>query len=233
MRVREALTVIRSRQGFRWVRHTLRLRFHSRRVAIGVRRDLLVHVPVDPPKIPLEVRSLRPDDDLSFIADEPGLSPRAAAERTVQRWLLGSNLPPPAVAIDAEGKVCFMAWMLTAEDNELIQARWGKMLPQLKPGEAIVEGPFTAESHRGLGVMLAYNAILDAARESGIRYVMGFIAEGNVAQLKVAEIGQFIPFVKREESWFLFRRRIRFLPINEDEKASPIPAGPTKPEANR
>ncbi len=227
MRVREVINVLRSRQGLRWLRHTLRLRLHSRRIAIGVRRDLLEHVPVDPPRIPLEVRYLRPDDDLSFIADEPGLSSKAAAERTVQRWLLASNLPAPAVAVDSDGKVVFMAWMLTAEDNDVIQARWGKMLPILKPGEAIVEGPFTAESHRGLGVMLAYNAILDAARESGIRYVMGFIAENNIAQLKIAEIGQFVPFVEREESWFLFRRRIRFLPVTEEEKTASIPAEPS------
>jgi hypothetical protein len=215
MRVREVLGILRSNYGLQWLRHTVRLRLHSRRIAIGVRRDLAVHVPVDAPKIPLVVRDLRPDDDLSFIADEPGLSPKAAAERAVQRWLLGSNLPPPAVAIDPDGKVCFMAWMLTAKDNEVIRARWGEQLPQLKPEEAIIEGPFTAESHRGLRVMHAYNAILDAARDSGIRYVMGFIAEGNVAQLKVAQYGGFDPFIKREESWFLFRRRVRFLPLSE------------------
>jgi len=168
MRVREVLDVIRSRQGLRWLRQTLRLRLHSSRIGIGVRRDLLEHIPIPPPKIPLVVRQLEPDDDLSFIADEPGLSPRSAAERTVQRWLLASNLPPPAVAIDGDGKVCFMAWMLTAEDNDLIRARWGEMLPQLKPGEAVIEGPFTAESHRGLGVMHAYDAILTSARESGL-----------------------------------------------------------------
>jgi hypothetical protein len=222
MRIREAFDVIRTRHGLRWLRQTLRLRLHSRRIAIGVRRDLMQHVPVDPPKIPLVVRNLEPGDDLSFIADEPGLSPKAAAERTVQRWLLGSNLPPPAVAIAPDGKVCFMAWMLTEKDNEVIRARWGEMIPQLKPGEAVIEGPFTAQSHRGLGVMLAYNAILDAARESGIRYVMGFIAEGNIAQLKVAEIGQFVPFTKREESWFLFRRRVRFLPLSDSSQGSAV-----------
>jgi hypothetical protein len=224
MRVREALTILRSRQGFRWLRQTLRQRFKSRRIAIGVRRDLQVDVPVSPPKIPLVVRHLRPDDDLSFIADDPGLSPRAASERMVQRWLLGSNLPPPAVALDADGKVCFMAWMLTAQDNDVIRARWGEMIPPLKPGEAVIEGPFTAESHRGLGVMHAYNAILDAARESGLRYVMGFIAEGNIAQLKVANVGGFLPFIKREERWFLFRRRVSFLPLSDEEIARAIPA---------
>ncbi|WP_156752109.1 hypothetical protein [Mycobacterium sp. ACS1612] len=179
---------------------------------------MTMEVPQFAPKIPLVVRDLRPGDDLSFIADEPGLSSKAASERAVQRWLLGSNLPPPAVAIDPDGKVCFMAWMLTAKDNEVIRKRWGDQLPQLKPGEAIIEGPFTAESHRGLRVMHAYNAVLDAARDAGIRYVMGFIAEENVAQLKVAEYGGFVPYIKREHSWFLFRERVRFLPYDEATK---------------
>jgi hypothetical protein len=214
-RVGEVLEVIRSSYGRRWLWQTARLRLHSRRVAVGVRRDLNEHVAVPPPRIPLVVRQLRPDDDLSFIADDSGLAPQAAQERAVQRWLLTSNLPPPAVAIDPEGRVCFMAWLFTARDNALIRARWGELLPELQPDEALIEGPFTAESHRGLGVMFAYNEIVEGARDFGVRYVMGFIAEGNVAQLKVAERGGFVPFVKREESWFLFRQRIRFLPLSD------------------
>jgi hypothetical protein len=221
MRIREALEVLGSRHGLYWLWQTVRLRFHSRRIAIGVRRDLNVPVQVDPsPKIPLTVRNLRPGDDLSLIADVPGLSPQAAQERAVQRWLLKSNLPAPAVAIDSDGKVCFMAWMLTAQDNALIRARWGDLLPQLQPDEALIEGPFTAQSHRGLRVMRAYNAILEAARASGLRYVIGFIAEDNVAQLKVAEYGSFFPYIKREESWFLFRQRVRFLPLTDTAPAA-------------
>jgi hypothetical protein len=177
---------------------------------------LEVPVKVDPtPRIPLVVRQLRPGDDLSLIADEPGLSPQAAQERLVQRWLLKSNLPPPAVAIDPDGKVCFMAWMLMARDNAVIRERWGDLLPQLKPDEALIEGPFTAHSHRGLRVMRAYNDILNAARDSGVRYIIGFIAKDNVAQLKVAEYGSFVPYIQREERWFLFRQRIRFLPLDQ------------------
>ena len=52
-----------------------------------------------------------------------------------------------------------------------------------------------------------------AAQASGVRYVLGFIGEANVPSLKVAEFGGFDPYLKREESWFLFRRRIRFLPF--------------------
>ena len=67
---------------------------------------------------------------------------------------------------------------------------------------------------RGLGIMKdACRQVMELARDSGVRYVSGFIGEGNVASLKVAESGGFAPYLKREESWFLFRRRIRFLPL--------------------
>jgi hypothetical protein len=57
-----------------------------------------------------------------------------------------------------------------------------------------------------------------AARDSGVRYVMGFIAEVNIPALAVAEFGGFYPFIKREERWFLYRLRIRFLPLSERDE---------------
>jgi hypothetical protein len=223
MRVREGLELIRSSNGRRWLRHTARKRLYSRVVSIGVRRDLTVHVPgeigrdlavVPPAKVPLVVRQLQPEDDLSFIADVPGLSPRAAQMRADQRWLMSGDLPPPWVAVDPDGAVCFMTFLLTARDNAAIRARWGGLLPQLQPDEALVEGPYTEESGRGLGIMKeAAGKLLQVAGDSGVRYVMGFIGEANVASLKVAGFGGFDSFLKREERWFLFRRRIRFLPL--------------------
>jgi GNAT superfamily N-acetyltransferase len=214
MRVREGLELIRSSHGRRWLWGTARQRIYSRRVAIGVRRDLSVPFPVPPAKIPLVVRQIRPDDDLSFITAVPGLTPREAQQRADQRWRLSGDLPTCWVAVDPDGTVCFMAWLLTARDNAVIRARWGELLPQLQPDEALIEGPYAAESHRGLGIMTdAGNRIVERARDFGARYGMGFIAEGNVASLKASEKAGWVPFVKREESWFLFRRRIRFLPL--------------------
>jgi GNAT superfamily N-acetyltransferase len=174
---------------------------------------------VRPAKIPLEVRPLRPDDDLSFIADVPGLDPREKQMRVDQRWLMSGDLPTPWVAVGPDGAVCFMTFLLTARDNAVIRARWGELLPELQPGEALIEGPFAGESARGLGIMKdACRQILERARDSGVRYVLGFIGEANLASLKVAEYGGFDPFLKREESWFLFRRRIRFVPFADATK---------------
>jgi hypothetical protein len=223
MRVREGLELIRSSSGRRWLWLTARQRLHSRRVGIGVRRDLSVHVAGDPAhdhaavpraKIPLVLRQLRPDDDLSFITEVPGLDPLSAQLRADQRWLMSGDLPTPWVGVDPEGTVCFMTFLLTSRDNAAIRARWGELLPELQPDEALFEGPYTAERHRGLGIMKDIcNRIMEMAPDFGVRYMMGFIAEENVPSLAVAEYGGFAPFVKREESWFLFRRRIRFLPL--------------------
>ena len=219
MRVREGLELIRSSHGRRWLRRTARQRLHSRRVLIGIRRDLSVPFAVPPAKVPLVVRQLRPDDDLSFIAAVPGLAPRAAQARAAQRWFLSSDLPTCWVAVDPDGTVCFMTWLLTARDNPRIRALWGGLFPELQPDEALFDGVYTAESHRGLGIMPdAGTRVVEQARDFGVRYVMGFIGEENVASRKAGEKAGWVPFAKREESWFLFRRRIRSLPLSERDE---------------
>jgi hypothetical protein len=217
-RVRTGLEVVRTSHGRRWLWRNAYQRIYSSHIAIGVRRDLNVPHDPGPARIPLVVRQLQPGDDLSLIADDPGLTQQAAEERATQRWLLSSDLPAPWVAVDSEGVVLFMVWMLMAQDNGRIRAVFGKMLPELKPDEAIIEGPFSAQSHRGLRVMHASQQIVESAREFGVRYVMGFISETNIPQLTVAHQGAFYPFAKRELRWFLYRMHVRFFPLSEDDK---------------
>jgi len=214
MKMREGLGLLGSSHGRRWLGREVLQRLHSRRIAVGMRRDLTVPYHVPPSKVPLVVRQLRPDDDLSFISAAPGLAPRTAQERADQRWFLSAGLPTCWVAVDPEGKVCFMAWLLTARDNDLIRERWKGMFPSLQPDEAMVEGIHTAETHRGLGIMPgATNQMMVQAREFGIRYSIGFILGENSASLRGAEKHGCTPFAEREESWFLFRQRIRFSPV--------------------
>jgi hypothetical protein len=218
MRVREGVELIRSSYGRRLLWQSAYLRLYSRHIAIGVRRDLNVPHDPGPAKIPLTVRQLQPGHDLSLVADVPGLTLEAAGERATQRWLLSSDLPAPWVAVDSEGTVLFMVWMLMAQDNARIRAVFRKELPVLQPDEAIIEGPFSAQNHRGLRVMHASQQIVESARDFGVRYVMGFISENNIPQLTVAHQGAFYPFAKREMRWFLYRKRVRFLPLSEDDK---------------
>ncbi len=238
MRLAEGLELVRTPLGRRLLKRTLRQRIHSRRIGIGLMRDL--HGPPYPilsAKVPTTVRQLQPDDDLSLLDHLPDLDLRLAGYRMDQRWLMTGDLPTPWVAIDPDGKVCFMTFLLTSRDNAAIQARWGEVLPVLQPDEAMIEGIYTAEKYRGMGIMVdAGTRVVEQARGSA-RWGFGFIAEWNNSVLKAGMKGGWFPFAKREERWFLFRRRIRFLPLEEYEGMScdlkPFAEAFLKRQANR
>jgi hypothetical protein len=221
MRPREAVQLIRTPMGRRWLRKNIRKRLYTRRESVCVRRDLTIPLPPLPAKIPLSVRPLRPDDDLSLIADEPGLAPEVAQLRADQRWMLSSDLPRPWVAIDSNGAVCFIAYLLTAKDNPQVQALWKGWLPEIQPDEVMLEGFFTAASHRGLGIMGdAGTRMLEEMCDSTIHYGIGFILTTNASSLRVGvDKAGWIPYLKREERWTLFHRRVRFYPVDDGAEA--------------
>ena len=70
-----------------------------------------------------------------------------------------------------------MTFLLTARDNAAIRARWGGLLPELQPDEALFEGPYAGENVRGLGMMKdVLGQVVVVAPDAGVRYVSGFIA---------------------------------------------------------
>ncbi|MGE2836533.1 hypothetical protein [Mycobacterium sp. SMC-4] len=218
MRVREGVEALRTTRGRRWLYQNVRKRLRSRHESVCLRRDLTIPFTPPPAKIPLVVRQLEPDDDLSFIADEPGLPIAVAQARADQRWMLESDLPTPWVAIDPDGAVCFMAYVFTAQDNPRIKALWGDWLPELKPDELMLEGLFTSANHRGLGIMPdAGTQMVERMVDNGVRYGIGFILTRNTSSLRAGEKGGWIPYLKREERWFLFRRRVTFTPISDSD----------------
>ena len=220
-RVREGLDLVGSGAGRQWLWRTTRKRFWSTTVSIGIRDDLSVPFSAPPAKIPLVVRKLQPGDDLSLIADEPGLSEEVARHRADERWLLESDLPAPYVAVDPDGAVCFIAYLFTAEDNPAMQALWGPLAPRLEADEALVEGIFTSDRHRGLGVFMdAGTKILDQAREMGMRYALGFAGVKNLGTFKVAERAGWKRRYKREERWRLGRQSVRFTTLTAEEGAT-------------
>jgi len=186
-------------------------------VSSGYREDPLGTGPTDAcatGKDPLIVRPLRPDDDLSFIAEVPELAPQAARQRIDQRLLLTADIPTCWIAIDPDGTACYMQWLIAPRDNALVRARWGGLFPELQPDEALLEGAYTADSHRGQGIMShAMARISERARDLGAQHVITFVGLENVASLKGCERAGFAPYVKRGDSWSLFHRRVRFQPL--------------------
>ena len=212
--VQDGLRLMRSGSGRRRVLQGVRGRLHSRRGAFGLRRDLTVPFAAPAAKIPITVRPLRPDDDLAFLADSPDLSPQTAREHIDQRLLVNADIPTCWIAVDSDGTPCYMQWLVAARDNARIHSWWGGLFPELRPDEALLEGAYTADSHRGKGIMAhAMARIAEQAGEFGARYVITFVGHENVASLKGCERAGFAPYIDRDDRWFLFRRQVHFRPL--------------------
>src|SRR5258708_31525036 len=65
--------------------------------------------------------------------------------------------------------------------------------------------------------------IAERARPLGVRWVITFVDETSVPSLKGCAKAGFVPYVRRLESFRLFRRRISFVPIIMKEAGAPGP----------
>jgi hypothetical protein len=213
-RVRDILRLVRSGNSKKAI-WAIQYRLHSNSTSLGLRRDLTVPFVGQSAKIPLVVRTLSPSDDLSWLdPGQPGISSEEMFARLTQRRLLNSGLQTCYVAIGPTGKPSFMQWVVLARDNESLRRTFGTLYPGLAPDEALLEGAFTPETSRGMGVMSAAMAqIAERAREAGVRWAITFVDEANPASVKGCLRAGFAPYVRRVEQFRFFRRRVTFIGI--------------------
>jgi hypothetical protein len=190
----------------------LRYRFSSESTSLGLRRDLTIPFSGPSAKIPFVVRPLSSSDDLATLDPrQPGISSEEMFWRLAQQRLLQSGLQTCYVAIGPDGKPCFMQWVILPSDNDRLRGTFGNLYPTLAPDEALLEGAFTPDTSRGLGVMSAAMAqIAERAAEGGARWVITFVDENNVASVKGCLRAGFAPYLKRQEKFRLFRRQVAF-----------------------
>jgi hypothetical protein len=190
----------------------IRYRMASESTSLGLRRDLTIPFSGPSAKIPFEVRPLLPSDDLNSLDPrQPRISSEEMFWRMAQQRLLQSGLKTCYVAIGPDGKPCFMQWVILPSDNDRLRATFGNLYPTLAPDEALLEGAFTPDTSRGLGVMSAAMAQIAArAAQDGARWVITFVDESNVASVKGCLRAGFAPYVKRHEKFRLFRRQVAF-----------------------
>lgn len=224
-RVRDLLHLVLSGRMRRMWR-ALTSRFYSDSASLGLRRDLAIAFPEPPAKRPVQVRPLAPSDELSWLdVHEPGLSGDQVYARLGQLRLLHAAIATCHVALDPDGQPCYMQWLIPAKENDRVRAFFGNLYPHLAPDEALLEGAYTPEAYRGQGIMACAMAqIAERARPLGVRWVITFVDETSVPSLKGCAKAGFLPYVRRFESFRLFRRRISFVPIimKEAPAAGPL-----------
>jgi len=190
-------------------------RLYSNSASVGLRRDLSAPHAAPTAKLPIQVRPLTPDDELPWLdVREPGLSDDQVYARLGQARLLGSGLHTCHLAVEPDGKACYMQWLILSNQNDRVRAFFGNLYPRLAPDEALLEGAYTPEAYRGQGIMAAAMAqIAERADQFGARWVVTFVDEGNAASLKGCARAGFVPYLRRDERFRLFRRRVSFTPV--------------------
>ena len=234
-KIRDAARMLARGQGRRLLQ-AARLRFHSDYACLGLRRDARIPFQAPPASIPITVRPLAPGDDLSLLeADTPGLSANVAFTRLRTARLLQSGISTCFVAIGPDGTPCHLQWLITAKENAKVRAEFGNLFPALEPDQAMIEGAYTPERYQRLGVMAEATArVASHAPEFGARWVIGFTEEDSHPSLKAAKRAGFRPYLRRVESWRLFRHRITFIPLAEgtpfpfERQPAGAPADPTR-----
>lgn len=202
----------------------LRRKLYSNSNFICLRRDLTQSFKVPAAKIPIiAVRPIQNREAASlFDATAPGLSAAEIIDRTGRMEFFQAGIPLCYVAIDQSGEPCYAQWLMTSVDNGRIQQYFHGAFPVLAPDEALLEGAFTPESHRGKGIMpRAMALIAESARNFGARYAITFVTEENEASLKGCKRAGFVPYMLRKTKWRWLRPRVTSLPLAETHPSEP------------
>ena len=192
----------------------VRQRIRSTEQAIVLRRDL--EVPHTPPKAALDVtvRPLVEADVPKILHAGEAASADDVLYRSRRRWLLESGLGTCYAAVTDGDEPCYVQWLMGEQDNARIQSYFGGAFPILEPGTALLEGAFTPAAFRGKGIMgLAMSLIAEKATDVGARYVITVVGTDNIPSLKGCEKANFFPYLNREVTWSMLRRRVTFEPV--------------------
>jgi RimJ/RimL family protein N-acetyltransferase len=108
-----------------------------------------------------------------------------------------------------------MQWVVPAAENQRLKQVSGNLYPTLQPEEALLEGAYTPEAYRGMGIMGAAMALVaERAADHGARWVITFVDEHNPASFKGCVRAGFSPYLRRHERFRLFHRSVSFEPVD-------------------
>ena len=180
--------------------------------SLGLRRDLQVPFTAPDAKIPICIRCLT-DRDIAALFDtsDPALSPEECELRNGRRELAEAGIGTGFVAVTETDESCYVQWLMGPADNDRIAFHFKGTFPLLKSGEALLEGAYTPESHRGKGIMPAAMArIAEFGPSLGAHAIITFVTDDNVPSLKGCARAGFNPYIRRIVTWHGLRRSVHF-----------------------
>ena len=181
-------------------------------------REVAVPLEIPEPKIKLSLRPLKPEDIPQLLnINRKGMKDDEVLERIRLLLLLSAGLEECYVVETEEGIPCHISWWITASQNPVLEKLFqGRILP-LAEDEVLVEGDFTLEPYRRLGIsswrrfqFFQKNLTINASRQ------IGYIRHDNLPSLSKNKKAGFKLFMIRKDTWRFFRQRFFFKAVPED-----------------
>ncbi len=110
---------------------------------------------------------------------------RTWLEVYLRQKMLESGVETLFISTDRAGLPIYAQWLVTAEQGPALYRFAPGRYPTLAADEGLVEGAFTFAPFRGLGVMAdGMGQLLERAHRAGIKSVITYVAEDNLASLR-------------------------------------------------
>ncbi len=130
--------------------------------------------------------------------------------------LVEEQIPECYVATTTDNVTIYRQWLFTHDAQSQLLNYFGPIFPNISKNEAIIEGVFTHPDYRGLRIMAnAMLKIIQQPHYNNLERIIAFVDAQNTASLKGFERIGFKPYLIRQESWCLFRRKINFLNLQD------------------
>ena len=175
--------------GLRVVFSQLRRQIYTKDTLLGLEMNLNKDI------VPVSSRlkySLRPasDKDMEEMLSKAKEETKESAHELIERkWFYECGFHDCYVARTAyTGDLCFVAWLISARDSNVVNQGFKSRLPSLNDDELLLENCYTFEEYRGNGVMPSVLVELwEMARSQGFKRLITYVRHDNIASLRAFE----------------------------------------------
>jgi RimJ/RimL family protein N-acetyltransferase len=187
----------------------LRRQIYSRDILFGLEKNLDANDVRVSSSLPCSWQKASEKDMEELLARAKAESKESIHELIERKWFYESGFRDCYVARTADtGELCFGAWLISANDSNLVNRGFKGRLPHLEEGELLLENCYTFEKYRGNSIMPSVLVELwELARSRGFKRLITYVRQDNVASMRAFEKLELRKFEEIPELKFLFFTR--------------------------
>lgn len=183
---------------------------YSRDILIGLEKDLDARGVCVSSKLPYSWRQASEREMEELLTKAKAESKESVHELIKRKWFYECGFHDCYAARTADsGELCFVAWLISTKDGNLVNRSFKNRLPSLEEDELLLENCYTFENYRGNSIMPSVLVELwELARNKGFKRLITYVGQDNVASLRAFEKLGFRKFGEVPElKLFFFNRR--------------------------